>query len=117
MGKMNNNNFKNTEENLKQKTIELNERLKKTEQELTELNMTLEQRVIERTVEVNKLLKDKTRFIDNLRYQLMQGHRGNDYVHETGIEIMANEFWKIAGLSKMYYPTEKVAPKLLGNFY
>jgi len=49
---------------------ELQDRLKQTEDKLNELNRNLEQRVIQRTVEVNKLLKHKTRFIDNLSHDL-----------------------------------------------
>ena len=48
----------------------LENKLKETEQKLTELNRNLEQRVIERTVEVNRLLIHKTRFIDNLSHDL-----------------------------------------------
>lgn len=62
--------FNNTEKNLKEEIKKLNEKLKKTEQELITLNRTLEQRVIERTVEVKRLLKDKMRFIDNLSHDL-----------------------------------------------
>jgi signal transduction histidine kinase len=70
MGKMNNNHFDNSETNLKDKSEELTEKLRKTEQELIELKGTLEEKVIDRTVEVNKLLKDKIRFIDNLSHDL-----------------------------------------------
>ena len=70
MGKMNNNHFDNSGMNLTDKTEELTEKLRKTEQELIELKGTLEQKVIDRTVEVNKLLKDKIRFIDNLSHDL-----------------------------------------------
>jgi len=70
MGKMNSNHFDNSETNLMDKTAELTEKLRKTEQELIELKGTLEQKVIDRTVEVNKLLKDKIRFIDNLSHDL-----------------------------------------------
>ncbi|UCF49675.1 MAG: HAMP domain-containing histidine kinase [Thermoplasmatales archaeon] len=64
------NNFNNYEDNPNEKTEELREKLKKTEEQLIKLNSTLEQRVIERTVEVNRLLKDKIRFIDNLSHDL-----------------------------------------------
>ncbi len=64
------NNFENFEENLNKTTEELREKLKETEEKLIKLNSTLEQRVIERTVEVNRLLKDKIRFIDNLSHDL-----------------------------------------------
>lgn len=50
--------------------IELQNKLRVTENKLNELNRSLEQRIIERTVEVNKLLKHKTRFIDNLSHDL-----------------------------------------------
>jgi signal transduction histidine kinase len=70
MGKMNNNPFNDPELNCKEKIEQLSEKLNKTEQELIELKGTLEQKVIERTVEVNKLLKDKIRFIDNLSHDL-----------------------------------------------
>ena len=49
---------------------ELNKRLNEIEQKLNELNRDLEQRVIERTVEVNRLLLHKTKFIDNLSHDL-----------------------------------------------
>ena len=70
MGKMNNNHFDNSETNLRDKIERLTEKLRKTEQELIELKGTVEQKVIDRTVEVNKLLKDKIRFIDNLSHDL-----------------------------------------------
>jgi len=52
------------------KIKELERKLKETEDKLNELNRSLEQRVIERTVEVNRLLKHKIRFIDNLSHDL-----------------------------------------------
>jgi signal transduction histidine kinase len=67
---MNSEHFDNSETDYINKTEELSEKLKKTEQELIELKGTLEQKVIERTVEVNRLLKDKIRFIDNLSHDL-----------------------------------------------
>jgi len=67
---MTKNHFDNSEKKLKEETEELSEKLKKTEQELIELKGTLEKKVIERTVDVNKLLKDKIRFIDNLSHDL-----------------------------------------------
>lgn len=67
---MTNGYFNNAEKNQKEERNELFEKLKKTERELNELNRTLEQRVIERTVEVNRLLKHKMRFIDNLSHDL-----------------------------------------------
>ncbi len=67
---MTNDHFDNAEKKPEEKSKELSEKLIKTEKELNELNRTLEQRVIERTVEVNRLLKEKTRFIDNLSHDL-----------------------------------------------
>ena len=52
------------------KIKQLKQKLKETEEQLNELNRNLEQRVIERTVEVNRLLKHKIRFIDNLSHDL-----------------------------------------------
>ena len=49
---------------------ELEEKLNQTENKLNELNRNLEQRVIERTVEINRLLRNKMRFIDNLSHDL-----------------------------------------------
>jgi len=49
---------------------QLEEKLQITEKKLNELKSNLEKRVIERTVEINKLLKDKSRFIDNLSHDL-----------------------------------------------
>ena len=55
----------------KEKKIkELEEKLIETENKLNELNKNLENRVIERTVEVKKLLKDKNKFIDSLSHDL-----------------------------------------------
>jgi uncharacterized coiled-coil protein SlyX len=45
---------------------ELEEKLNQTENKLNELNRNLEQRVIERTVEINQLVRNKSKFIDNL---------------------------------------------------
>jgi signal transduction histidine kinase len=59
---------KNEDKNLKIK--ELEEKLNETESKLNELNKNLEDRVIERTVEVNRLLKHKIRFIDSLSHDL-----------------------------------------------
>ena len=70
---MTNNSLKRFEEELKEKDLkikELEEKLIKTEKELNELNKNLENKVIDRTVEVNKLLRYKTRFIDNLSHDL-----------------------------------------------
>jgi signal transduction histidine kinase len=53
-----------------EKIKQLKQKLKETEEQLNELNRNLEQRVIERTVEVNRLLKHKIRFIDNLSHDL-----------------------------------------------
>ena len=63
----------NLEEELKKKTIEVEElkqKLIETENKLNELNRNLEQRVIDRTVEVNRLLLHKTKFVDNLAHDL-----------------------------------------------
>jgi len=49
---------------------ELKNKLDNTEQKFNELNKELETRVIERTIEVNKLLNSKTRFIDNLSHDI-----------------------------------------------
>ena len=64
---------KDLEEELNEKNAkikELEEKLAETEKILNELNKDLEKRVIERTVEVNKLLIHKNRFIDNLSHDL-----------------------------------------------
>jgi len=53
-----------------EKIKELQEKLVETEKKLNELNKTLESRVIERTLEVKKLLMHKIRFIDNLSHDL-----------------------------------------------
>ena len=55
---------------LEKKVDELEKKLKETEDRLNEFNRILEQRVIDRTVEVNRLLRNKTRFIDNLSHDL-----------------------------------------------
>jgi len=58
---------------LKQKDAqieELKKKLAETEQKLNELNRGLEQKVIERTVEVNRLLLHTNKFIDNLSHDL-----------------------------------------------
>jgi len=63
----------NLEEELKKKAIEVEElkqKLIETENKLNELNRNLEQRVIDRTVEVNRLLLHKTKFVDNLAHDL-----------------------------------------------
>jgi signal transduction histidine kinase len=65
--------LKKLEEELKEKNAQLEETEKKlleTEKKLNELNRELEQRVIERTIEVNRLLLHKTKFIDNLSHDL-----------------------------------------------
>ena len=46
------------------------ERLNETENKINEEGNNLEQRVIDKTVEVNKLLREKARFIDNLSHDL-----------------------------------------------
>lgn len=61
------------EEELEEKTEKLNkleQKLVETEKKLNELNKNLEQKVIDRTVEVNKLLLLKSMFIDNLSHDL-----------------------------------------------
>jgi signal transduction histidine kinase len=68
-----NDHYKDLEEELNEKNAkikELEEKLLETEKILNELNKDLEKRVIERTVEVNKLLIHKNRFIDNLSHDL-----------------------------------------------
>jgi len=52
------------------KIQELQEKLEETEKKLNEFNRELEQKVIERTVEINRLLRNKSRFIDNLSHDL-----------------------------------------------
>jgi signal transduction histidine kinase len=49
---------------------ELEEKLIETEKKFNELNKTLENRMIERTVEVKRLIKQKSKFIDNLSHDL-----------------------------------------------
>jgi signal transduction histidine kinase len=64
---------KKLEEALRLKDIELEElkkKLSEIEHKLNELNRDLEQRVIARTVEVNRLLLHKTKYIDNLSHDL-----------------------------------------------
>ena len=53
-----------------EKIKELEEKLNEIETKLNELNKNLEQRVIERTIEINRLLKHKIRFIDSLSHDL-----------------------------------------------
>ena len=55
----------------KNKKIEnLEKNLKDIEKKLNEFNKNLEQKVIDRTVEINKLLMNKSKFIDNLSHDL-----------------------------------------------
>jgi signal transduction histidine kinase len=64
---------KKLEQALRLKDAELEElkrKLSEVENKLNELNRDLEQRVIERTVEVNRLLLHKTKYIDNLSHDL-----------------------------------------------
>ncbi len=56
------------EKNKKIKNLEKN--LKDIEKKLNEFNKNLEQKVIDRTVEINKLLMNKSKFIDNLSHDL-----------------------------------------------
>lgn len=61
------------EEELQKKNAEIEElkqKVNETEKKLIELNKNLEQRVIDRTVEVNRLLLHKTKFVDNLSHDL-----------------------------------------------
>ncbi len=53
-----------------EKIYELETKLKETENKLNELNRNLEQKVLERTLEVNKLLRHKIKFIDSLSHDL-----------------------------------------------
>jgi len=53
-----------------EKFKKLEQKLVETEKKLNELNKNLEQKVIDRTVEVNKLLIHKSMFIDNLSHDL-----------------------------------------------
>ncbi len=65
--------FQDVEKELEEKDLkikELVEKLIETENKLFELNKNLEKRVIDRTLEVNKLLRHKTQFIDNLSHDL-----------------------------------------------
>jgi signal transduction histidine kinase len=64
---------KTTEEPVKDKDAqieELKQKLYEAEQNLNNLKRSLEQRVIERTVEVKRLLLHKTKFIDHLSHDL-----------------------------------------------
>jgi signal transduction histidine kinase len=49
---------------------QLEQKIIEVENKLNKLNKNLEQRVIDRTVEVNKLVREKARFIDNLSHDL-----------------------------------------------
>jgi signal transduction histidine kinase len=65
--------FQNIEDELREKDEKIKEltlKLEQVEKKLNELNRNLEQKVIDRTVEVNKLLKHRTRFIDSLSHDL-----------------------------------------------
>ena len=64
---------KKLEEAIRLKDAELEElkkKLSEIENKLNELNRELEQRVIARTVEVNRLLLHKTKYVDNLSHDL-----------------------------------------------
>jgi signal transduction histidine kinase len=64
---------KEVEEEIKERDLkikELKDKLYETETKLNKLNKNLEQRVVERTVEVNRLLKLKNRFINNISHDL-----------------------------------------------
>jgi len=60
----------NKNDDKENKIRELQRTLIETEKKLNELNKNLENKVIERTVEVNKLLRHKNKFIDNLSHDL-----------------------------------------------
>lgn len=59
-----------TEEEKIAKIKELEQKLAETEKKLNELNKNLEQKVIDRTVEINRLLNHRSRFIDSLSHDL-----------------------------------------------
>ena len=59
-----------TDEEKIAKIKELEQKLVETEKKLNELNKNLEQKVIDRTVEINRLLKHNSMFIDNLSHDL-----------------------------------------------
>lgn len=64
---------KEVEEEINERDLkikELKDKLYETETKLNKLNKNLEQRVVERTVEVNRLLKLKNRFINNISHDL-----------------------------------------------
>ena len=66
-------NFVNIEKELEEKNQKIQELQKKLidlENKFNELNRELERRVIDRTVEVKRLLKHKTKFVDNLSHDL-----------------------------------------------
>jgi signal transduction histidine kinase len=70
---MSDNNFLNISQELTlkdEKIKQMEEKINEVEKKLNELNKSLEQRVIDRTVEVNKLIREKARFIDNLSHDL-----------------------------------------------
>lgn len=56
--------------NKDKKIRELEETLEETERKVNELNRKLEEKKIESTIEINRLLKNKARFIDNLSHDL-----------------------------------------------
>jgi signal transduction histidine kinase len=65
--------FQDVEKLLQEKDLKINEleeKLRELQNKLFEFNKDLEKRVIDRTLEVNKLLREKTRFIDNLSHDL-----------------------------------------------
>ena len=65
--------FINIEKELQEKNEkikELENKILETEKKLIQLNKNLEQRLIDKTLDVNKLLRDKARFIDNLSHDL-----------------------------------------------
>ena len=55
---------------LEKKVEELRDKLKDAEEIISTVNSHLEKKVVERTVEYNRLLKEKNKFIDNLSHDL-----------------------------------------------
>ncbi len=53
-----------------EKIKQLEQNINEIKKKLNELNKSLEQRIIDRTVEINKLIREKARFIDNLSHDL-----------------------------------------------
>jgi len=55
---------------LQEKIDELEKKFKDAEADLNAIDTKLERKVVDRTVEFNRLIKDKNRFIDNLSHDL-----------------------------------------------